>query len=326
MNKIVGASAPELYTDALAKMPLWVRGADSRNGHVLRADGPVLLEMTNPTQRVLFDPIRKANPYFHVMEFIWMMAGDNSTKWISQFNKGFKQYAEPNGLHHGAYGHRWREHFSRDQLLIAVDELQSDPESRRVVLAMWDPDVDQGRFDKKDLPCNTHIYLDIVDGKLNMTVCNRSNDLFWGMLGSNVVHMTMLQEVLAAEIDVHVGIYRVFTNNLHVYTNMPRFEELWTSRDSPNPYHPKAPFIGEHFPILEGCTLQQFMDECYQFIHGDLENLMFKSEWLAKVAEPMYHEYMSRLGVEKRYDGLWINQIEDGPWKMACKLWEEWHE
>jgi hypothetical protein len=322
MNKITGASAPELYTEAMAKVPLWVKEESSRNGPVLAVPEPVLLELTNPIQRVLFDPIRMANPYFHVMEFIWMMAGDNSTQWISQFNKGFAQYAEGNGLHHGAYGHRWREHFMVDQLLCAVAELRRDPESRRVVLSMWDTDFDLGKS-KKDLPCNTHIYLRIVDNKLNMTVCNRSNDLFWGMLGSNIVHMTMLQEVLAEALHIEVGVYRVFTNNLHVYKNMPRFKDLWEHRHSPNLYAPQFPKM-KHYPILGKSSLETFFQECYEFIHSPRDS-KYQNEWLENVADHMYHEYMGRLGVEKRYSMLYIDQIADDALRTACKLWEDWH-
>lgn len=320
MNKISGNSAPEVYEDALHKVPLWVKEGQSRNGPVLRVQGPALLELTNPTQRVLFDPVRKANPYFHVMEFIWMMAGDNSTKWISQFNKGFKNYAEANGIHHGAYGHRWREHFGHDQLIAAVTELKRDPESRRVVLAMWDPPSDQGNSLRKDLPCNTHIYLDLYNGALDMTVCNRSNDLFWGMLGSNIVHMTMLQEILATAIGCKLGVYRVFTNNLHVYPEMPRFSDLWQSRYSPNLYRPG---FKKYVPILLGTTLERFLEECYLFVHSP--QAKYDSIWLERVAEPMYTEYMGRLGVEDHYPGLAISQIEDDAWKTACQLWEDWH-
>lgn len=323
MNTIIGNSAPELYENALNKVPLWVREDNSRNGPVLRVQGPVILELYNPLQRVLFDPVRMANPYFHVMEFIWMMSGDNSTRWISQFNKGFKNYAESNGLHHGAYGHRWREHFGHDQLLGAVDELRRDPESRRVVLSMWDPSSDQGRG-VKDVPCNTHIYLDTVDDRLNMTVCNRSNDLFWGMLGSNLVHMTLLQELLATAIGVGVGVYRVFTNNLHVYPGMPRFHELWNQRYSPNLYHHSMPVL-EHFPVLNSGmpdALQTFLDECYAFIHEPKEK--YESQWLEHVAVPMYHEYMARLD-DNDESVDWVTTIADGAWRKACGLWEEWH-
>ena len=41
---------------------------DSRNGPVVVAPGPVLTRYTHPTQRVLFSPLRDANPFFHIME------------------------------------------------------------------------------------------------------------------------------------------------------------------------------------------------------------------------------------------------------------------
>lgn len=318
INEISGWSAPKVYEEALFKVPLWVREQNSRNGPVLRVPDPVVLTLMDPCRRVLFDPIRKANPYFHVMEFIWMMAGDNSTRWISQFNKGFAQYAERDGLHHGAYGHRWREHFGHDQLLCAIDELRRDPESRRVVLAMWDADADQGRA-KKDLPCNTHIYIEIQDGKLNFTVCNRSNDLFWGMLGSNIVHMTLLQELMACALHVPLGTYRVFTNNLHVYPNMPRFNELFTARFSPDLYMSEQ----SHFPVLaEGEKLEVFVEECWEFIHNVKEH--YRCSWLEHVAVPMYHAYMAR--IHKIDSGVdWIGDIQAPDWKLACQEWEKWH-
>lgn len=318
INEIMGWTAPKVYEEALFKIPLWAREQNSRNGPVLRVPDPVVLTLMDPRRRVLFDPIRKANPYFHVMEFIWMMAGDNSTRWISQFNKGFKQYAEANGLHHGAYGHRWREHFGHDQLLCAIDELRRDPESRRVVLSMWDANVDQGR-PKKDLPCNTHIYIEIQDGKLNFTVCNRSNDLFWGMLGSNLVHMTLLQELMACALKVPLGVYRVFTNNLHAYPNMPRFQELWAARFSPDLYMADQ----YHFPVLtEGESLQNFLKECWQFIHAPKEK--YQSCWLEQVASPMYHAYMARIH-KINSEISCIGDIKTPDWKLACELWEKWH-
>lgn len=319
MNTISGNSAPEVYAEALWKVPMWVSPEHSRNGPVLACPEPVMLELTNPLQRVMFDPIRKANPFFHVMEFIWMMAGDNSTDWISQFNKRFRQYAEPNGLHPGAYGYRWREHFGHDQLLRAVDELRRDPESRRVVLGMWDPATDQGRI-VKDVPCNTHIYLRIVNDKLDMTVCNRSNDLFWGMLGSNIVHMTLLQELIANELNRLVGNYRVITNNLHVYTDMPRFEELWNQRGSPDLY--KELSLVPYRLLSPSEHISTFLEECWQFIHTP--KIQYSCKWIENVAVPMYHAYKQR--IDKLDEGIdWVGTIAADDWRKAAELWGEWH-
>lgn len=319
--EISGDSAPKVYEEALFKVPLVVKEQNSRNGPVLRVPGPAVLTLRNPLKRVLFDRVRKANPFFHVMEFVWMMAGDNSTRWISQFNKGFRNYAETDGRHHGAYGHRWREHFGHDQIIAACEELRRDPESRRVCLAMWDPDADQGRS-KRDLPCNTHLYLELNEGRLDMTVCNRSNDLFWGMLGSNIVHMTLLQELLACALHAKLGTYQVFTKNLHVYPGMPRFSELWGSRCSPDFYADNPQWLGRSV-LSPGERLEDFLEECWEFIHNPKEQ--YKSKWLENVATPMYYAYLQRLGDTSIGKADWISTIEADDWKMACVLWEQWH-
>jgi hypothetical protein len=58
------------------------------------------------------------------------------------------------------------------------------------------------------------------------------------MMGANVVHMTMLQELVAHGVGIPVGKYRVFTNNLHVYPDgMPNFDKVWTTPLQHDPYN-----------------------------------------------------------------------------------------
>jgi hypothetical protein len=47
----------------------------SRAGDVLVAPHPVMSVTSIPTERVLFDPARDANPFFHLFESLWMLAG-----------------------------------------------------------------------------------------------------------------------------------------------------------------------------------------------------------------------------------------------------------
>jgi hypothetical protein len=49
----------------------------SRVGDVLVMPRPIMTEYADPTNRVLFSPMRDANPFFHVMETLWMLAGRN---------------------------------------------------------------------------------------------------------------------------------------------------------------------------------------------------------------------------------------------------------
>jgi hypothetical protein len=111
----------------------------SRVGDVLVMPRPVMTEYQDPTNRVLFSPMRDANPFFHVMETLWMLAGRNDLPWLVRFNKRFASYSDDGGLTQpGAYGYRWRNYFGHDQLMDIILELKQNPDSRRVVLTMWD--------------------------------------------------------------------------------------------------------------------------------------------------------------------------------------------
>ena len=162
-----------------------------------------------------------------------MLAGERNGRWLDQFVHDFSsRYGEEDGSIHGAYGYRWREHFQEgdgvfdlDQILAVGRMLYDDPTTRRAVIAMWDPAVDLGA-DRRDLPCNTHIYPRIHrspytdDLVLDITVCCRSNDAVWGAYGANAVHMSVLGEVLAGLAGARLGTYYQVSNNLHVYTDM----------------------------------------------------------------------------------------------------------
>lgn len=217
---------------------------DSRNGPVLKAPGPVITEFRQPCERVLFSALRDANPFFHLYECIWMLAGRNDSATVANYAKHMDTFAE-NGVMNGAYGHRWRTHFGYDQLLFVAEELRRDPMTRRAVLTMWDPgssayegmddtfnagDAHKARAGSKDVPCNTQVYFDATSGSLDMTVCNRSNDVVWGAYGANAVHMSFLQEVIAAALGIPVGAYYQVSNNFHVYTEREDVQRLLQRR------------------------------------------------------------------------------------------------
>lgn len=204
----------------------------SRNGEVIVAPTPIMTVWEDPTNRVIFGNTRDANPFLHLFEALWMLAGRNDLAFMKKLAARFEQFSDDGITLHGAYGARWRHWFGYDQLETIITELSNNPESRRAVLAMWDggqaaasedngmPESDLAKAIEggKDVPCNTHVYFDIGDrGVLNMTVCCRSNDILWGAYGANIVHFSILQEYMAARIGVGIGKMYQLSNNYHVY-------------------------------------------------------------------------------------------------------------
>jgi len=286
---------------------------DSRNGPVLVMADPVLTTYMRPTERVLFDDRRDANPVFHLVEALWMLAGRDEVKFILPFNSRYDQYAESDGTVHGAYGARWRQTFGMDQILAVIDILKRDPNSRQAVIQMWSSDIDLGA-DVKDKPCNTHIYFDGRQGRLNMTVCCRSNDMLWGAYGANVVHFSMLQELIAWGTGLAIGEYRQFSNNFHVYTDLPMVREFL--RDPPEMDDPYAGSAVIATPMFVGDeTVQDFLLDCGEMFLE--ERLTPRTVFFRDTAWPLVDAYIARkVGLSVKPSMEFITD-----WHVAFSTW-----
>lgn len=312
--QISGISASRLFRESLYKMRVFGSEENSRNGKVLSIETPVVLRLLDPTQRVLTDPIRDANPFFHAMEFVWMMSGTNDVTWLAQFNKNMVKYTDDGVVVHGAYGHRWRRHFGLDQIKKLIKEIKRDKENRRLVINMWNPDADLG-YNGTDVPCNTQLLFRVVEGELQMTVINRSNDLIWGALGANICHMTMLQELIANAVGLPLGIYYVFTQNLHIYESVPNFD--YYMKGVPEARDIYATEVDVHVPILaQGESYPQFVEDCEKLVQYGAAVDGLTTQWMKSVGIPIFNAWLSR----KKED---LDAIAADDWRIACTEWVE---
>jgi len=242
----------EAFPLVINMLKLYGNKRNSRNGPVLAIPEPVSIEYTNPTERVLFNPIRDCNPFFHLYESLWMLMGRHDMKPLLRYTKQIENYSDDGSTLHGAYGFRWRHYRSNkiddkevgivmnfggfNQLEIIAKKLRDNPEDRRCVLSMWDATIDLGR-DGKDLPCNLICTLSrSLTGALDITVFQRSGDAIWGVLGANVVQFSFLQEYLANWIGCPVGTYHQVCTNFHAYLDI--FDKVKKVTDS-NDYYVK---------------------------------------------------------------------------------------
>jgi thymidylate synthase len=117
---------------------------------------PVIITYTHPRERVLFNQARDANPFLHLYESLWMLAGRNDVAPLKYYVNTIDQFSDDGKTLNGAYGYRWRhaEHYEYsdpdslyrseniDQLQILIQHLKAQPESRRAVLQMWNVEDD----------------------------------------------------------------------------------------------------------------------------------------------------------------------------------------
>lgn len=181
----------------------------------------------DPLQRWVIARRPSINPAFAIAETVWILAGRDDSALPNHWNPELPKYTGSGERYHGAYGYRLRQRFGFDQLETAYLALKNNPDSRQVVLQIWDPRIDLpdegGRPAARDVPCNVLSMLKVRDGRLEWTQVMRSNDLFRGV-PYNFVQFTVLQEVMAGWLGLEVGTYDHLSDSLHVYED--DFESL----------------------------------------------------------------------------------------------------
>ncbi len=285
----------------------------SRNGPVLEIMEPVATTYQVPDERVLFDPLRDANPFFHLFESLWMLAGRNDVDFLNEYNSQMKQYSDDGQGFNAAYGRRLRSHFEVDQLHEVIQRLRRDPDDRRAVLQIWD--VEDLTKTTKDMACNLSIVPRIRYGELDWTVYNRSNDYVFGMLGANAVHMSIIQEYVASMVGVPVGRYTQVTNCLHAYTENPVWQRV---KDLPpvvlNPYN--AGMVTPYKLI----THKESWDSALKlWMDCPWANVTYRDPFFEYVAKPMAIAHKAH---KEHNDGLkYVGKIEASDWRKACAEW-----
>jgi hypothetical protein len=290
---------------------------------------PTALVYEYPQQRVLFHAARDANPFMHFFEALWMLAGRNDVAFMTKLARQFGAYTDDGKTFNGAYGYRWRTHFGKDQLQLIIERLRADPTDRRIVLSMWDGHHDLG-LESRDLPCNTHIYFRLVDDKLQMTVCNRSNDLVWGAVGANVVHMSYLQEYVAMNLWKEVGQYTQFSSNLHAYEpHWPLLEKMDVESSETGLYGSRDPYAQGRVSNLSllGEDPKTFDRDLEMFMNGMDEGqppMGLQSLFFRRVATPMYLAWRTwHTRIPGRYE-LAVEQLAEcaaNDWALAALQW-----
>jgi hypothetical protein len=130
------------------------------------------------------------------------------------YNSRAGDFSDDGETNYGAYGERM---YRDGALPKLINLLKSDPDTRRASLPIYFRE-DIGA-DSKDVPCNVFTMWKLREGRLHLTVINRSNDIHWGLFAVNFCQFSMLQEVVAYCVGANVGTQTHLSNSLHVYTD-----------------------------------------------------------------------------------------------------------
>ncbi len=203
---------------------------ESRGGDV-KEILDVKTHITNPYRRCVGGYHRNPNIFFLLAEAMWIACGKKDVNFLTIWNKKMAEFSDDGEIFHAPYGYRLR-HWGvpsenrvidgvrgangYDQVVDAIRILSENPNSRQVVMEIWNPLFDLG-FKTKDIPCNDIIMFKIRDGKLITTIGNRSNDLHLG-LPTNIFQFSFLTEIIAGCLGIELGTQTHNSQSLHVYS------------------------------------------------------------------------------------------------------------
>jgi len=100
-----------------------------------------------------------------------------------------------------------------NQIDYIVEKLKSSPVSRRAIAITWNPVIDE-QLD--DCPCLQLVQCVLREGKLNMRVIFRSNDMLTAA-GANMYALVQLQKSIADKLGVSCGTYTHISLVPHIY-------------------------------------------------------------------------------------------------------------
>jgi hypothetical protein len=301
-----------------------IQPQETRNGPAIVYPEMVTTVYQCPAERVLFHGGRDANPVFHLMESIWMLAGRNDVAFLQQFNRRMVEFSDDGKTFNAAYGHRWRTYFGHDQLDNVIKLLRRDPTTRQAVVQIW---CDYDLVKKtKDKACNMQIIFDTCNSRLNMTVINRSNDIWWGAYGANAVHFSFLQEFVAAALACKIGVYRQVSNNFHLYTELYNAKQYLHSPPDAGSYDYYSQGVVRPRPIMLNIEYKLFLTECEMFCEDPYnERIHYANPFFEQVAHPM--AMISKVRRTQTGDGReYAAKIRAEDWRRAAFDWIERRE
>ncbi|QNN97214.1 thymidylate synthase [Xanthomonas phage Xp12] len=214
---------------------------------------------------------RKTFPRSAAAEVAWYVRGEQDAAFITRYAPLWDKFVEPiypqtpagteakSGVAfpgvRSAYGYRWRRHFGRDQLRLAVEALRKDPTDRRCYVSAWDPAEDGlGAQGQKNVPCPTSFTFSITGGELHSSLFLRSSDLFVG-LPYDVMGHALLMDAVAHELRIRPGVMHVTLAHAHLY------ESHWQMAAEMLQHEPVVPQLP-----LPGWTLSQVEQHPHDYV------------------------------------------------------------
>ena len=179
------------------------------------------------TKKVLFPSV--------IRELLWFLRGStNIHDDLSEHTPIWDAWADEEGELGPIYGYQWRNWGGEgiDQVREAIQTIQRDPQSRRILVSAWNV-ADLPRM--KLPPCHLMFQFYVVDGRLDLQLYQRSADVALGV-PFNIASYALLMMLVAQECNLEPGVFVHTIGDAHIYLNhVDNIREQLTREPFPRP-------------------------------------------------------------------------------------------
>jgi thymidylate synthase len=167
-----------------------------------------------------------------IYELLWFLRGDTNVAWLHERGVTiWDEWADERGELGPVYGRQWRawptaDGRTIDQIAQAVEQLKSNPDSRRIMVSAWNV----GELERMRLmPCHALFQFHVAAGRLSCQLYQRSADVFLGV-PFNIASYALLTHMFAQQCDLAPGEFIWTGGDCHLYLNHLEQAELQLAR------------------------------------------------------------------------------------------------
>jgi thymidylate synthase len=167
-----------------------------------------------------------------IYELLWFLAGGTNVRYLQEHGVSiWDEWADKDGNLGPVYGKQWRSWPTADgrhidQLAQVVEQLKSNPNSRRLLVSAWNV----GELEQMALlPCHVLFQFYVADHRLSCQMYQRSADALLGV-PFNIASYALLTHMLAQQCDLEAGEFIWTGGDCHLYLNHLEQADLQLTR------------------------------------------------------------------------------------------------
>ncbi len=220
--QILCESAQELYAQVLQAIcegeevssvsdPLSVGSAWGNRERPTKELRYATLILENPKNRLIQSPTFRFEDVFPRV-LLCTLSDEIDLKTISFYNPRAHEFSDDDQTISSNYGYRIRHLNETNQIEKVISQFKQDRNTRRAVIHVHAVSDSEIKYD----PCIDCLHFLIRNGKLECQSFWRSENALT-LLPTNLFEFTLLQELIASELDIPLGRYVHTVSSLHYY-------------------------------------------------------------------------------------------------------------